>query len=141
FDVDWEASEAKLHNLVSLPIPGGHYGDLLESGEISIHRDGGSFEVRYADRAFPLAPRSLDGILSAAGDKVGSDLLAFAADVAGDLPLAKLADYTNASRRHRDKEILRRILQRDFRDSPEGAEAVDAGLADINASPDKLDSA
>jgi hypothetical protein len=44
FDVDWEASEAKLHNLVSLPILGGHYGDLLESGEISIHRDGGSFD-------------------------------------------------------------------------------------------------
>jgi (1->4)-alpha-D-glucan 1-alpha-D-glucosylmutase len=139
FDVDWEASEAKLHNLVSLPILGGHYGDLLESGEISIHRDGGSFEVHYADRAFPLAPRSLDVILSAAADKVGSDLIAFAADVAGDLPLANLADYTNASRRHRDKEILRRILERDFRDSPEGAEAVDAVLADINASPDKLD--
>src|SRR5262245_16357391 len=111
FDVDWEASEAKLHNLVSLPILGGHYGDLLESGEISIHRDGGSFEVRYADRAFPLAPRSLDGILSAAADKIGSDLLAFAADVAGGLPLAKLSDYANASRRHRDKEILRRILE------------------------------
>jgi (1->4)-alpha-D-glucan 1-alpha-D-glucosylmutase len=139
FDVDWEPTEAKLRNLVSLPILGDHYGQLIETGQIQIRRDGGSFHVAYGDRLLPLAPRSEDTILAAAAEKIDSDLLAFAADVASSLPHATLIDISNATRRHRDKEILRRMLDRELRDNEQAAEAVDQVLVEINSSPDRLD--
>ncbi len=139
FDVDWEPPEAKLKNLVSLPILGDHYGQLIESSQIQIKREGGSFHVVYGDRQLPLAPRSEDVILAAAAEKIDSDLLAFAADAAGALPHAALNDISNAARRHRDKEILRRMLDREFRENEAAAMAVDQVLEEINASPDRLD--
>ncbi len=139
FDVDWEPVEKKLHNLVSVPILGDHYGRILEAGEVQIEREDGSFRVRYHEAVLPLAPRSLEGILSAASERAESDLLAFAADMAYGLPLAALTDRASVNRRHRDKEVLRKLLDRELREQPALAAAVDEVLADINASPDELD--
>jgi (1->4)-alpha-D-glucan 1-alpha-D-glucosylmutase len=140
FDVDWEPQEKKLHNRVLMPILGDHYGRVVDERKIRLERDGGSFQVRYLEHVLPLAPRTLDDILSKAADATGSDMLAFASDVAANLPPANLTDRHNVDRRHREKEILRRMLDREFREHPEWAEAVDQVLADINASPDDLDS-
>src|SRR5438874_10708701 len=43
FDVDWNPPETKLRNTVLMPILGGHYGRVLEAGELQVRRDGGSF--------------------------------------------------------------------------------------------------
>jgi (1->4)-alpha-D-glucan 1-alpha-D-glucosylmutase len=139
FDVDWEPLERKLHNVVSMPILGDHYGRVIEAGEIKLEREGGSFLVRYFDHVLPLAPRSLDGILSAAAERAESEFLAFAADMTATLPLASQTDRISVARRHRDKEILRRMLEREFQEHPELAAAVDEVLADINSSADELD--
>lgn len=139
FDVDWEPPEQKLHNIVMLPILGDHYGRVLEAGEIRIERDGGSFHVRYGDRLLPLAPRSLDGILSAAAERTDSEFLAFAADLAASLPSAVQIDRVSINRRHRDKEILRRLLDGQVRENRELADGIDEVLAEINASADEID--
>jgi (1->4)-alpha-D-glucan 1-alpha-D-glucosylmutase len=139
FDVDWEPLELKLHNVVSMPILGDHYGRVIEAGEIKIEREGGSFLVRYFDHVLPLAPRSLDGILSAAAERAESEFLAFAADFATTLPLASMTDRMSTARRHRDKEVLRRLLEREFQEHPQLATAVDDVLNDLNTSADELD--
>jgi (1->4)-alpha-D-glucan 1-alpha-D-glucosylmutase len=139
FDVDWEPQEKTLHNRVLMPILGDHYGRVITAGQLRVERDGGSFHVRHGDYLLPVAPRSLDTILTAAAEACSSDQLAFTADVAAHLPPANRTDSRSITRRHRDKEILRKLLEAEFRNHPETAEAVDAQLAKINASPDDLD--
>src|SRR5690606_29821458 len=99
FDVDWAHPEAKLHNIVLMPIMGDHYGRVLEEGQIRIERDGGTFHVRYFDHVLPCAPRALDGILSAAAERAESDFLAFAADMSASLPSAVQLDRLSVNRR------------------------------------------
>src|SRR6202041_2841403 len=59
FDVDWNSAEVKLQNKVLIPVLGEQYGRALSANEIVIHYDGASFQVRYMDHRFPLAPHSL----------------------------------------------------------------------------------
>ncbi len=139
FDVDWAPQERKLHNRVLMPILGDHYGRLVDERKIRLERDGGSFQVRYADRVLPLAPRTLDEILSKAADATGSDQLAFAADLSANLPPADRIDRRSVNRRHRDKEILRRMLDQEFREHADWAEAVDNVVNEINNDPDQMD--
>ncbi|HZZ28818.1 MAG TPA: malto-oligosyltrehalose synthase [Pirellulales bacterium] len=139
FDVDWEPQERTLYNRVLIPILGDHYGRVIAAGKIRIEREAGSFRVRYEEHLLPMAPRSLDDILAAAAEETGSDLLSFAADVAKHLPPAHRTDQRSISRRHRDKEILRRMLDEQLAAHPEWAAVIDKILADINASPDRLD--
>jgi (1->4)-alpha-D-glucan 1-alpha-D-glucosylmutase len=139
FDVDWEPHEQKLHNRVLMPILGDHYGRCIESGEIQLAREGGSFHIRYADHTLPLAPRTLDDILLAAASDIGSDLLEFIADTCANLPPANRTDYRSVSRRHRDKEIIRRTLEHELHEHPDWGTAIDGVLAKMNASPELLD--
>src|SRR5262249_47437832 len=60
-------------------------------------------------------------------------------DTCANLPPANRTDYRSVSRRHRDKEIIRRTLEHELREQPDWAEAIDQVLATINASPDQLD--
>ena len=139
FDVDWEPPEARLHNLTLLPVLGDHYGRILENGELSVHREGGRFVLRYADHVFPLAPRSLPDILTRASEHAGSDDLAFIADVLRDLPFPTATDAENVKRRHRDKEIVARQLADLCSGEPRVAEAIDQTLHEINRDYDALD--
>ncbi len=150
FDVDWDPPQARLRNTVLLPVLGDHYGRVLEAGELALGRQGGGFEVRYGDHRWPVAPRSLDGLLGAAAgdqrpggsqpaDGAGWDTLAFLAAAFGDLPAATATDRESTARRHRDKEVLRAALARLLAERPEIAAAVDAEIARVNADPDRLD--
>lgn len=139
FDVDWEPQEQRLHNRVLMPILADHYGRVLEAKQIQVERDGGSFQVRCGDHILPLAPPTLDNILTAAAEATGSDLLAFTADIAKHLPPAERTDQRSVNRRHRDKEILRRMLDQELREHADWVAAVDKALAAVNASYDELD--
>jgi (1->4)-alpha-D-glucan 1-alpha-D-glucosylmutase len=139
FDVEWDPPEAKLRNTVLLPILSDHYGRVLESHEIQIQRVGGSFRVRYHEHALPVAPTSIDGILGAAASRSGSEELAFLADAHGRLPLSTSRDAASLRRRHRDKEVLRGLMQRLCEEHLEVAEALDAQLLAINADADAVD--
>lgn len=139
FDVDWDPPEAKLRNAVLMPILGDHYGRELEAGEIRLAREDGGFVVRYKDHVLPVAPRSLDAPLAQAAERCGSDELAFLADTFGMLPLATRTDTLSVMRRHRDKEVLRRSLDGLCRSDQNVADAIDATLTEINATPQALD--
>ncbi len=149
FDVDWDPPEAKLRNTVLLPILADHYGKVLDAGEISIERSGGSFLVRYGDRVMPVAPRSLDSLLGRAASATGPTSLTAGVTPAmeleslaaafGNLPPSWATDRASVRARHRDKEVLRGRLAALCSGHPEVAAAVDAEVARLNADPDCLD--
>jgi (1->4)-alpha-D-glucan 1-alpha-D-glucosylmutase len=139
FDVDWEAPQERLRNVVLLPILGDHYGRVLEAGELRLERLGGRFEVGYHEHRVPVAPRSLDGLLRQAAARCGAAELAFLADAFGALPEATVQDRDRAARRHRDKEVLAGLLERLLDERLEVADAVAAEVAEVNGEPDRLD--
>jgi (1->4)-alpha-D-glucan 1-alpha-D-glucosylmutase len=60
FDIAWRGSpREELHDKVLLPVLGGHYGDVLDKGELKVVHEDGNFWVRYYDRRFPLSPESV----------------------------------------------------------------------------------
>lgn len=138
FDVDWQAPEAKLHNMVLLPILGDHFGRILATGEVQIQRQSAAFTFHYHDHVMPVAPRSLSDLLNQAASRVDSADLAFIADSFGNLPLSTATDRASVERRHRDKEVLRRLLARLCEERPEVAATIDDVVRELNASPEAL---
>ncbi len=139
FDIDWPPAEEGGRGRLVLPILGDHYGRLLEAGELWLAREGGTFSVRYYDHAAPISPRTLDDLLGRAAERCGSDDLATIATAMGRLPPASATDRASVRERHRDKEVLRRLLARLLHEEPDVAFAVDAAVASTNADPDALD--
>jgi (1->4)-alpha-D-glucan 1-alpha-D-glucosylmutase len=139
FDVDWQAPQERLRNLVLLPILGDHYGRVLEAGELRLVRRGGRCEIHHHAHRLPVAPRSLDELLRAAACRCAAPELAFLADAFGALPEATATDRNSISRRHRDKEVLAGLLDRLLAERPDVAAAVDAEVAIVNGEPDRLD--
>jgi (1->4)-alpha-D-glucan 1-alpha-D-glucosylmutase len=138
FDVDWDPPQARLRNLVLLPILGDHYGRVLAAGELQLVRRGGAFEFHYHEHRLPVAPRSLDTLIAEAARRSGSPDLAFIADALGRLPASTATDRESVMIRHRDKEVLRGQLARLAGEKPEVAAAVDAVVSEVNADPDRL---
>jgi (1->4)-alpha-D-glucan 1-alpha-D-glucosylmutase len=139
FDVDWDPPERKLRDTVLLPVLGDHYGRVLEAGELRIERVGGAFVVRYFDQVFPVAPRTYDLVLGLAALATDDDDLAFLAGAFGSLPLATATDRPSVVARHRDKEVLKRQLERLTVERDGVADAVDAAVAAVNDDIDLLD--
>src|ERR1700691_5402970 len=92
FDIDWNSAEVKLQNKVLIPVLGDQYGRVLSAGEIKIHYDGRSFQLRYFDNQFPLAPRSLSIVLTKAAEFAKNDTLNFIAESFLRLPSPESTD-------------------------------------------------
>jgi len=137
FDIDWppDGGEAR----ILLPILGDHYGLVLEDGGLRLERRGGAFIVRYGEHTAPISPRTLDGLLSRAAGECGSDELAALATALGRLPAATSTDPNSRHERHRDKEVLGRLLARLLREEPSVAAAVDGVAAAVGGDPDAFD--
>lgn len=138
FDVDWHPPEERLRNLVVLPILGNHVGRVLDNFEIRLVREGSAFNLQYHDHLFPVAPASLTHMLRHASKRVKSDELAFIADVLERLRLPTNPDRKQVVVRHRDKEVLRGMIERLCRDQPRIAQAIDDVIAETNADPQSL---
>jgi len=139
FDVDWDPPEPALRDRILMPILGDHYGRVLEAGQLSLVRDGGSFRVTYGDHVLPIAPRSVDALLGEAAQAAGSDELAALADGFATLPPSTADDSSSVRRRHRDKEVFRQLLARLLDEQPAVAEEVDRVTEAIDHDPDRLD--
>ncbi len=139
FDIDWDPPESKLTATVLMPVLGGQYGRVLEAGQLTVERKGGSFTVRYYEHEAPLSPRTLDGLLARAAAQAGSSQLANLAAAFGRLPLATRTDAAAVAERHRDKELLRVRLTALCEALPAAAAAIDAEIGALNRDPDALD--
>ncbi|HEY1212833.1 MAG TPA: malto-oligosyltrehalose synthase [Bryobacteraceae bacterium] len=139
FDIDWQPSEEKLRNKTLVPILGDHYGRVLNRGEITLARKGGEFFIKYFDHELPLAPLSLAPLLASAAAQTGSDYLAFIADSLSRLPKATSTSEADKTERHRDKEVIRGLLERLFGEVPFIAESMDSVVKRVNRDVDALD--
>jgi (1->4)-alpha-D-glucan 1-alpha-D-glucosylmutase len=139
FDIDWDPPERKLTATVLMPVLGDQYGRVLEAGELVVTRQGGSFAVRYYDHEAPISPRTLDGLLTKAAARAGSEELESLAVAFGRLPHASRTDRAAVVERHRDKEVLRARLAELCATEPGVAAAVDAEVDALNHDPDALD--
>ena len=156
FDVDWDPPEPKLRNQVLLPILGDHYGRELEAGDVRLHRDGGTFTIRYHEHILPVAPRSLAEPLAGAAERLerrdgagpepprevetdGVEELAFLARALDRLPEPADSHADTRETRQRDLQIIDRRLEQMLSGRVEVAEAVDEMVTELNADPDAMD--
>jgi len=139
FDIDWDPPEHKLASTVLMPVLGDQYGRVLEAGELTVAREGGSFIVHYHEHEAPLSPRALDGLLARAAARADSSKLGNLAAAFGRLPLATRTDAGAVAERHRDKELLRARLAALCAARPAVAAAIDVEIGALNHDPDALD--
>ncbi len=139
FDVDWNSSEEKLRDKVLMPVLGDQYGRVLSRGELKIAREGNDFVVQYFDQTFPMSPQSIAWPLGRAAAMAPSDTLNFLAASFARLPAPNADERAVQLSRHRDKQVLRKLLQRLCEEEPVSCRAIDDAVAEINANQDSVD--
>jgi (1->4)-alpha-D-glucan 1-alpha-D-glucosylmutase len=78
FDIAWRGSpRPELHDKVLLPVLGGHYGDVLEKGELTLTYEDGRLAVNYYARRFPIDPGSYSFVLDRVPGSTEQGLAAF----------------------------------------------------------------
>jgi (1->4)-alpha-D-glucan 1-alpha-D-glucosylmutase len=137
FDVDWDPPEARLRNVILLPVLPDHYGRVLEDGQIGLARRRATFVVEHGGRAFPLDPRTAGPIVASAAARLGSDELAFLAASLAELPPSTSDDPLLVERRQRDVEVVAERLGTLTAEPAIGA-ALDAAVDEVRADVDRL---
>lgn len=154
FDIDWNPPKTDLHGKVLLPVLGEQFGQVLESGQLRLEFQNGSFVVRYYGRRFPIAPPTFDRILRHRLDELDTVLPAdnpiileyhSILTAVSHLPAPSEIDPLKLAERYREQEIIKRRLQRLCEECPplrdriyENVEAFN-GKAGEPASFDLLD--
>jgi len=152
FDIDWQPLKFDLRDKVLLPILSDQYGRVLERGELQVHFKEGSFYLRCGDRRLPIAPGTYRYILEIAlenlADRKHEDFYAELQSILTALeylPKRTETDPKRIAERAREKEIIKRRLDRRCAEAPEVQQAIERALVQINGKPgnsrsfDKLD--
>lgn len=139
FDIDWRPYEERLRNKVLVPILADQYGRVLQAGDIKITRNGSRFLVEVPGQVLPVAPQSLQPILSRAAEYANSDTLNFLAASYGRLPSPEYADRRTILARHRDKLVLNDLLRRLCNEEEGTCDAIDRTVREVNENKDALD--
>ncbi len=139
FDVDWEPPEGSMKNKILLPVLEDHYGRALEKGLISLAREGSGFHICYHNRVFPMAPRSISGLLETVGKEAGHSEILFFAHSIENLPLPSVTDHESTSLRHRNIRVIKEGISRLFNVEPDLKDIADRVISDVNSDPDALD--
>ena len=139
FDIDWQPQEERLRNKVMVPILADQYGIVLEQGGVTVIRSDNHFLVEAAGQTLPVSPNSLPVILARAAEYARSDTLNFLAASFARLPDPEMSDRRAVMARHRDKNVLYRLLTRLCDEETGVCEAIDRSIADLNRSLDALD--
>ena len=139
FDIDWQPVDPELAGKVLVPALGDHYGNVLEAGELTLALEGesGGFALRYHEHRFPLDPRSCQGLLEQAAERLPEGearaALASLAAAFGHLPPRDSAQAGAPAERARDKEIHKGRLARLAAREPAVAQAIAATVTALNA--------
>src|SRR5205809_6520006 len=142
FDIDWEPRKFDLRNKVLLPILSDQYGRVLERGEFQVRFEEGTFFLLYGERKLPIAPGTYRYVLeitlkNLAGQKdedfyAGLQSILTALEY---LPKRTEADPKRITERIREKEIIKRRLERLCAEAPQVQQALKRALAQINGKP------
>jgi (1->4)-alpha-D-glucan 1-alpha-D-glucosylmutase len=139
FDVDWRPLKTDLHDKVLLPILGDQYGRVLERGELHIRFDAGSFSLNYFDHVFPIAPGTYRFILELALENLAEfrdeDFYAEFQSIRTALeylPRRTETDPERIKERAREKEIIKKRLERRCAEAPPVLRAIEKAVETIN---------
>jgi (1->4)-alpha-D-glucan 1-alpha-D-glucosylmutase len=152
FDIDWRPLKTDLHDKVLLPILSDQYGRALERGELQVRFDAGAFTLHHQNHVLPIAPGTYRYILEVALENLDEyKEETFYAEFQSILtaleylPKRTETDPEKIAERTREKEIIKRRLERRCQEAPQVQQAIDKALAQINGRPgdarsfDKLD--
>jgi (1->4)-alpha-D-glucan 1-alpha-D-glucosylmutase len=152
FDIDWQPLKTDLRNKVLLPILSDQYGRVLERGELQVSFEEGTFYLLYGERRLPIAPGTYRYILEIALQNLAEykdeDFYAELQSILTALeylPKRTETDSKRIAERTREKEIIKRRLERRCAEAPQVQQAIEQALAQINGNPgdprsfDKLD--
>jgi len=139
FDIDWRPLKTDLHDKVLLPILGDQYGRVLERGELRVCFDGGSFSLTYFDHVFPIAPGTYRYILELALENLAEfreeDFYAEFQSILTALeylPRRTETDPERIKERAREKEIIKKRLERRCAEAPQVQRAIEKSVEMIN---------
>ena len=139
FDIDWRPLKTDLHDKVLLPILGDQYGRVLERGELRVRFDAGSFSLNYFDHVFPIAPGTYRYILELALENLAEcrdeDFYAELQSILTALeylPRRTETDPERIKERAREKEIIKKRLERRCAEAPPVLRAIEKAVETIN---------
>jgi (1->4)-alpha-D-glucan 1-alpha-D-glucosylmutase len=142
FDIDWRPLKSDLHDKVLLPILGDQYGRVLERGELKVHYDAGVFSLSYYEHQFPIAPGTYRYILDLALEHIApfknEDFYAEVQSIRTALeylPRRTETDPEKIAERAREKEIIKRRLERRCEEAPDVQRAIEHAVGEINGHP------
>lgn len=142
FDIDWRPIKTDLHDKVLLPILGDQYGRVLERGELQLRFENGTFTLHYFDHVFPIAPGTYRFILSLALEKLApfkdQDFYADFQSILTALeylPRHTETDPEKIAERAREKEVIKRRLERRCQEAPQVEQAINEAVRQINGRP------
>src|SRR2546430_6256888 len=143
FDIDWHPLKWDLRDKVLLPILSDQYGRVLERGELHVRFKEGTFYLLYAERRLPVAPGTYRHVLEIAlQNLVDYNDEGFYAELQSILtaleylPKRTETDPKRIAERTREKEIIKRRLDRRCVEAPQVQQAIEKALAQINGKPD-----
>src|SRR5882757_1029478 len=139
FDIDWRPLKSDLQDKVLLPILGDQYGRVLERGELRVRFDGGSFSLTYFDHVFPIAPGTYRYILELGLENLAEfreeDFYAEFQSILTALeylPRRTETDPERIKERAREKEIIKKRLERRCAEAPPVQRAIEKAVETIN---------
>src|SRR5438094_1386901 len=139
FDIDWQPLKSDLRDKVLLPILSDQYGRVLERGEFQVRFEEGTFYLLYGERRLPMAPGTyryiLDIGLQNLADHKEEDYYAQLQSILTALeylPKRTESDPKRITERIREKEIIKRRLERLCAEAPQVQQAIEKALAQIN---------
>ena len=142
FDIEWNPLKADLRDKVLLPILGDQYGRVLERGELKLHFDAGIFFLSYYEHQLPIAPGTYRHVLEVALEKLapfkGEEFYAELQSIITALEYLPRRTETDPERireRAREKEIIKRRLERRCSEAPQVQEAIAQAVLQINGRP------
>ena len=142
FDIDWEPLKSDLRGKVLLPILSDQYGHVLERGELQVRFDEGTLYLLYGERRLPIAPGTYRYVLQIALQNLTEhreeDFYAELQSILTALeylPKRTETDPKRIAERIREKEIIKRRLERRCAEAPQVQQAIEKALAQINGEP------
>src|SRR5213082_1430577 len=142
FDIDWRPVKFDLRDKVLLPILSDQYGRVLERGELRMRFEEGTFYLLYGERRLPIAPGTyryvLDVALENLAEHKDEDFYAELQSILTALeylPKRTETDPRRIAERIREKEIIKRRLERHCVEAPQVQQAIEKALARISGEP------
>ncbi|HST29634.1 MAG TPA: malto-oligosyltrehalose synthase [Chthoniobacterales bacterium] len=152
FDIDWQPLKSDLRDKVLLPILTDQYGRVLERGEFKVHFEEGGFYLEYRNQRLPIAPGTYRYVLELALENLAEYKdEAFYGEFQSILtaleylPRRTETGVEKITERAREKEIVKRRLERRCQEAPQVQYAIEKAIALVNGRPgdrrsfDKLD--